>query len=50
MKGQTLPAPTRGSAKRTGGQEEGEEDEEEEGEGAGAVSDVVDLLPRTDIR
>uniref|UniRef100_A0A4W5P729 Cytoskeleton associated protein 5 n=1 Tax=Hucho hucho TaxID=62062 RepID=A0A4W5P729_9TELE len=44
MQGQTPPAPTRGSTKRTGGQEEGEEAKEE-----GGAGDIMDLLPRTDI-
>uniref|UniRef100_A0A673Z6M8 Cytoskeleton associated protein 5 n=1 Tax=Salmo trutta TaxID=8032 RepID=A0A673Z6M8_SALTR len=44
MQGQTPPAPTRGSIKRTGGQEEGEEAKEE-----GGAGDIMDLLPRTDI-
>ena len=45
MQGQTPPAPTRGAIKRTGGQEEGEETKEE-----GVAGDIMDLLPRTDIR
>ncbi|KAM4603075.1 cytoskeleton-associated protein 5-like [Polymixia lowei] len=45
MQGQTPPAPTRGSAKKSEDQEKGEEPEEQEGDEA----DVVDLLPRADI-
>ncbi|KAI4875261.1 hypothetical protein NFI96_023924 [Prochilodus magdalenae] len=44
MKGQTPPAPTRGSSKASGGEEADEQEEEAE-----AGEDVVDLLPRTDI-
>lgn len=47
MKGQTPPPPIRGLSKASGaeGEEEGEKEEEHEG-----GADVVDLLPRTDIR
>ncbi|KAK2868912.1 hypothetical protein Q7C36_000783 [Tachysurus vachellii] len=46
MKGQTPPAPTRGLSKTNGveGEEEGVKEEEHDG-----GTDVVDLLPRTDI-
>lgn len=47
MKGQTLPPPIRGLSKMTGVEGEKEGDEEEENEGG---ADVMDLLPRTDIR
>lgn len=47
MQGQTPPAPTRGSNKRSEDQEKGENPEEQEEEGS---ADVVDLLPRVDIR
>ncbi|XP_041753854.1 cytoskeleton-associated protein 5-like [Coregonus clupeaformis] len=46
MQGQTPPSPTRGSTKRTGGQEEGEEAKEQEEEGGAGD---MDFLPRTDI-
>ncbi|XP_029935626.1 cytoskeleton-associated protein 5-like [Myripristis murdjan] len=46
MQGQTPPAPTRGSNKRSEDQEKGENPEEQEEEGS---ADVVDLLPRVDI-
>ncbi|CAB1318242.1 unnamed protein product [Coregonus sp. 'balchen'] len=42
MQGQTPPSPTRGSTKRTGGQEEGEESKEQEEEGKDMVSKVGD--------
>lgn len=47
MKGQTPPAPTRGLSKAHGeeGEEEGNKEEENDG-----GADVVDLLPRTDVR
>ena len=45
MKGQTPPAPIRGCSKASGGEEADEQEEEPE-----AGDDVVDLLPRTDIR
>ena len=47
MKGQTPPAPIRGSTKRSGGQEEGEQNEDQEDD---RHVDVLDLLPRVDIR
>lgn len=46
MQGQSPPAPTRGT-KRAGADEEGDAAEEEVDSGAG---DIMDLLPRTDIR
>ncbi|XP_056135321.1 cytoskeleton-associated protein 5-like [Lampris incognitus] len=46
MQGQTPPAPTRGSKKKTEDQEKGDELKEQEEEGN---ADVMDLLPRTDI-
>lgn len=46
MKGQTAPAPIRGLSKVTG---DGEEDCDKE-EAIETGADVVDLLPRTDIR
>lgn len=47
MQGQTAPAPTRGSSKHTDGSgDDGEEGEDQEEAG----NDVVDLLPRADIR
>ncbi|XP_075439924.1 cytoskeleton-associated protein 5 isoform X3 [Ascaphus truei] len=46
VKGQTPPAPTRGSSKNRAGGEEREEGEEPEEE---AAVDVMDLLPRADI-
>lgn len=50
MKGQTAPAPIRGFSKKAGGGEaEGEEVEEQE-EQEGGAGDMMDLLPRTDIR
>lgn len=47
MKGQTPPPPTRclSKANRVEGEDEGDKEEENEG-----GADVVDLLPRTDIR
>lgn len=47
MKGQTPPAPVRGLLKANGEEGEEEGDKEEEHDGG---ADVVDLLPRTDIR
>lgn len=46
MKGQTPPAPIRGLSKTNGedGEEEGDKEENDDN------ADVVDLLPRTDIR
>lgn len=47
MQGQTAPAPTRGTSRHSGGSgDDGEERDEQEDIG----NDVVDLLPRTDIR
>lgn len=47
MKGQTPPVPTRGSSKSGGGGDDGEvgEDQEED-----SPADVMDLLPRSEIR
>lgn len=47
MQGQSPPAAFRG-AKKGGAEEEGEEAEEQEEDGGG--HDIMDLLPRTDIR
>ena len=47
MEGQSAPAPSRGSGRNEGEEKEGEANEEGVDE---AASDVVDLLPRTDIR
>ncbi|XP_046898136.1 cytoskeleton-associated protein 5-like isoform X2 [Hypomesus transpacificus] len=50
MQGQSPPAPSRGTPKRPGGQEqEGQEQPEEEQEEEGGAGGLVDLLPRTDI-
>ncbi|XP_075044282.1 cytoskeleton-associated protein 5 isoform X2 [Mixophyes fleayi] len=46
MKGQTPPAPTRGSTKTGSGGEEGDEGEEQDED---TPADVMDLLPRTDV-
>ena len=46
MQGQSPPAPIRGSAKGREGQAEGEEAENQDEE----ETDVMDMLPRTDIR
>lgn len=47
MQGQTTPAPTRGNTRHVAGSgDDGEEGDEQEDAG----NDVVDLLPRTDIR
>nr|DBA17482.1 TPA: hypothetical protein GDO54_002918 [Pyxicephalus adspersus] len=46
MKGQTPPAPTRGSSKSGAGGDEGDEAEDQEEE---SPADVMDLLPRADI-
>ncbi|XP_062405946.1 cytoskeleton-associated protein 5-like isoform X3 [Sardina pilchardus] len=48
MKGQSAPAPIRGSKTAAGGDAGGEE-VEEQGEQEGGAGDVVDLIPRTDI-
>lgn len=46
MKGQSPPAPIRGLSKTSGeGEEVGDQEEEQDG-----GADVVDLLPRSDIR
>lgn len=47
MHGQSPPAPTRGLSRR-GADEDKEEADEEEADGGAA--DIMDLLPRTDIR
>lgn len=47
MQGQTPPASIRGS-KKAGTEEEGEEADEEQVDGG--AGDIMDLLPRTDIR
>lgn len=47
MQGQSPPAPTRGLSKK-GLEDDGEEADEEEAEGG--AGDIMDLLPRTDIR
>lgn len=47
MQGQSPPAPIRGN-KKAGAVEEGEEADEEEVDGG--AGDIMDLLPRTDIR
>lgn len=47
MQGQSPPAPIRG-AKKAGAEEEGDAAEEEEVDGG--AGDIMDLLPRTDIR
>ncbi|XP_041917900.1 cytoskeleton-associated protein 5-A-like isoform X2 [Alosa sapidissima] len=49
MKGQSAPAPIRGSKTSAGGSAGGGLEEEEEGEQEGGAGDVVDLIPRTDI-
>lgn len=46
MQGQTPPAATRGNTRHNIGSDDGEEGEEQEDSG----NDVVDLLPRADIR
>lgn len=48
MQGQSPPTAFRG-AKKGGAEEDGEEADEQEEDGGGAP-DVMDLLPRTDIR
>ena len=47
MQGQSTPAPFRGTKK--GAEDVGEEPDEQQEEEGGAV-DIMDLLPRTDIR
>lgn len=47
MQGQSPPAPTRGLSKK-GAEDNREEAEEEDTEGG--ANDIMDLLPRTDIR
>lgn len=47
MQGQSPPAPTRGQTKKGADDDQEEADEEETDGGAG---DIMDLLPRTDIR
>ena len=49
MQGQSPPAPIR-CIKKAGAEEEGEEGEEQDEDGGGAGQDIMDLLPRTDIR
>lgn len=51
MQGQSPSAPTRFTKKAAAAEEEGDEGEEqdEDGEGGGR-QDIMDLLPRTDIR
>lgn len=51
MKGQSPSAPTR-FTKKAAAEEEGDEGEEqdEDGGGGGGRQDIMDLLPRTDIR
>lgn len=48
MQGQSPPAPIRGT-KKAGAEEEGDAAAEEE-EVDGGAGDIMDLLPRTDIR
>lgn len=48
MQGQSPPAPMRFTKKATAAEEEGDEGEEQEEDGGG--QDIMDLLPRTDIR
>lgn len=48
MQGQSPPAPIRGTTKKAGAEEEGDAAEEEEVDGG--AGDIMDLLPRTDIR
>lgn len=47
MQGQSPPAPTRGLSKK-GPVDDGEEADEEEADGG--AGDIMDLLPRSDIR
>lgn len=47
MQGQSPPAPTRGLTKKGSDDDQEEADEEDPDGGAG---DIMDLLPRTDIR
>lgn len=49
MQGQSAPAPIRGSTKK-GAEENGEDAEEQEDDGGAGAVDVMDLLPRSDIR
>lgn len=48
MQGQSPPAPIR-STKKAAAEDDGDEGEEQEEEGEGG-QDIMDLLPRTDIR
>lgn len=49
MQGQSPPAPIR-FTKKAAAEEEGDEGEEQEEDGGGGGQDIMDLLPRTDIR
>jgi len=49
MQGQSAPAASRGTRK-SGSEEEGDDGEEPEDEGVAAAPDIMDLLPRTDVR
>ncbi len=49
MQGQSPPAPIR-FTKKTAAEEEADEGEEQEDDGDGGGQNIMDLLPRTDIR
>lgn len=49
MQGQSPPAPIRFTKKAAAAEEDGDEGEEQEEDGEGG-HDIMDLLPRTDIR
>lgn len=49
MQGQSPPAPTRG-VKKAGAEEDGDAAEEDEVDGGAGAGDIMDMLPRTDIR
>lgn len=51
MQGQSPPAPTRATKKTSSAEEQGDDGEEQDEDGGGGGGqDVMDLLPRTDIR
>lgn len=51
IQGQAPPAPVRFTKKAASEEENGDvEDQEEEGGGGGGGQDIMDMLPRTDVR
>lgn len=50
MQGQSAPAASRGTRKSGAEEEGGDDGEEPEEEGVAAAPDIMDLLPRTDVR